>query len=88
MEESTGIHGENRLEERDPLVEEMQIRPEAGGICGGKAAVEMGWWGSSGRGEREHGRGGGRTAREEAVHPAAWHKIGRASCRERVCLYV
>ena len=72
IEVVTGVHGEKRAEEKDPLVEEMRIRPRTGGIRGGGGPVKVGRRQVLPGGEREWGgAGGGRTAREEQVHPAA-----------------
>ena len=42
IEVVTGVHGEKRAEEKDPLDEEMQIRPRTGGIRGGGGPVKVG----------------------------------------------
>ena len=55
IEVVTGVHGEKRAEEKDPLDEEMQIRPRTGGIRGGGGPVKVGRWQVLPGGEREWG---------------------------------
>ena len=42
IEEFTGVHGKNGVVEKDPLVEEMQIRQKHGGFRGGGVLGEVG----------------------------------------------
>ena len=78
IEVVTGVHGEKRAEENDPLAEEMRIRPRTGGIRGGGGPVEVGRRQVLPGGERRRGRGRWKNCSREAVHPAAQLKGARS----------
>ena len=74
IEVVTGVHGEKRAVEKNPLAEVIRIRPRTGGIRGGGVPVEIGRWQRLPGGERKKGRGRWKNCSRGAVHPAAQFK--------------